>query len=149
MSYDPASGFPRVVPAVRYRDVNLAVDWLSRVFGFREVLRRAGDDGRINHADLELQGGLVMLEPAAESSAGTAVGVASRTMIVVWVDDVDLHHRRATAEGAVIAFAPEDKQWGLRRYRAIDLEGHLWEFNQHIRDVGPEDWGAVATNRAS
>jgi hypothetical protein len=29
-----------------------------------------------------------------------------------------------------------------------DLEGHTWEFTQHIRNVQPEDWGAEAVDPA-
>jgi uncharacterized glyoxalase superfamily protein PhnB len=138
--YDPAEGFPRVVPAIRYADVDAAVDWLSRVFGFRELLRLV-DGGRVQHADMELEGGLVMLEAAAGPRDAPA-GADARTSVLVHVADVDGHRDRAAAEGATVVLAPESKPWGLRRYRVTDLEGHLWEFVQHVRSVPPRDWGA-------
>jgi hypothetical protein len=30
---------------------------------------------------------------------------------------------------------------------AEDPTGIIWEFSQHLRDVAPEDWGAVAAER--
>jgi uncharacterized glyoxalase superfamily protein PhnB len=59
------------------------------------------------------------------------------------VDDVDAHFERARVAGAEILAGPEDKPWGLRQYVAEDPEGHRWEFSQHVREVRPEDCGAV------
>jgi hypothetical protein len=39
MSYNPATGFPRIMPALRYPDVTTAVQWLNRAFGLQEYLR--------------------------------------------------------------------------------------------------------------
>ncbi len=33
--------------------------------------------------------------------------------------------------------------YGLRMYRAEDPFGFEWDFAQEIRQVAPEDWGAV------
>ena len=30
---------------------------------------------------------------------------------------------------------PADQFYGDRTYRAIDIEGHMWTFAQHVRDV--------------
>jgi PhnB protein len=141
MSYNPAEGFPRVVPALRYEDVGAAVEWLTGAFGFRELLRWTDESGRTGHADIELEGGVVMLE-AGPAGFPNARDGQDRTTILVWVGDVDLHFARAAAAGAEIVERPVDKPWGLRRYMARDLEGHVWQFNQHIRDVEPAAWGA-------
>lgn len=50
-SFDPARGYPSVVPYVRYPDPAAAIEWLSRVLGAREVLRMTLPDGRIGHAE--------------------------------------------------------------------------------------------------
>ena len=55
-------------------------------------------------------------------------------MVMVYVDDVDAHHRRAVAEGARVLNEPEDMFWGDRRYEALDLEGHRWHFAQRRPD---------------
>lgn len=41
--------------------------------------------------------------------------------------------------GASITEEPADQFYGDRRYAALDPEGHVWFFAQHIRDVAPED----------
>jgi uncharacterized glyoxalase superfamily protein PhnB len=40
---------------------------------------------------------------------------------------------------------PRDQPWGLRDYEAVDLEGRVWNFSQHLRTTKPEDWGATPT----
>ncbi len=141
MSYDPAAGFPRVVPALQYRDLNRAADWLTRVFGFREILRFSTGDVA-QHIDMEFMGGFLMVE-SADGSTRPGTGPDTK-IILVYVDDVDSHYERVRAEGATTLGPPADKPWGLRQYRARDLEGHTWEVTQHIRDVEPAQWGAVA-----
>ena len=49
----------------------------------------------------------------------------------VIVTDVDAHHARALAAGAVIVMAPEDKDYGGRGYGCRDPEGNLWSFGSH------------------
>jgi len=41
--------------------------------------------------------------------------------------------------GAAIQSEPEDMFWGDRMYTCADLEGHLWFFATHVRDVPPEE----------
>jgi PhnB protein len=47
--------------------------------------------------------------------------------VLVYVDDLDAHFRRAKAAGATILSEIEEDEPG-RRYRAEDLEGHRWFF---------------------
>ncbi|HEY2666750.1 MAG TPA: VOC family protein [Actinomycetota bacterium] len=148
MSYNPAEGFPQVVPALLYEDVDAAAEWLSRVFGYRELLRWVGPDGRMGHADMELEGGIIMLDAGGEGYRNPEQGAQPSAYIVVWVDDVDAHFDRVRAAGGAIVEEPGDRPWGLRQYMVRDLEGHTWEFTQHIRNVQPEEWGAEAVDPA-
>jgi PhnB protein len=143
VSYNPAEGFPRVVPELLYEDVGAAVDWLERVFGYRELLRWTSPEGVVQHADIELEGGIIMIAGAIPEYKRPNIDGHVCDYIVVFVADVDRHFDRARREGATIVSGPDDKPWGLRQYMARDLEGHTWEFTQHIRSVPPADWGAV------
>ena len=50
------------IPMLSYEDVGAAVEWLCAAFGFDEVGERFTDDeGRISHAELELDGAVVYL----------------------------------------------------------------------------------------
>lgn len=140
--YDPDNGFPRVVPELIYRDVAAAADWLSKVFGFRETLRHTLDSGQVGHVDMETGGGVVMLAPAGGELTSPADDAHVCKKLIVFVDDVDRHFAAVDEAGVEAVHGPVDKPWGLRQYLVKDLEGHLWEFTQHVRDVAPQDWGA-------
>jgi uncharacterized glyoxalase superfamily protein PhnB len=138
MSYDPQQGYPRVVPVLAYEDVAAAIDWLSNAFGFHEVLRWTDPAGVVRVAELDSDGGAIMLE----SREGTSHAHGCH-FVLVMVDRVDEHFRRAREAGAKVIEEPEDRPWGLRQYRVEDPGGHRWEFSQHLRDVRPQDWGAT------
>ena len=122
----PADSPACIIPALRYRDAAAAVDWLCRAFGFERHLVVPGEDGTIVHAQLTLgpqagaQGsGMVMLGSARGGDYDQllrdpeiAGGVTQAPYIVV--SDVDAHHDRAKAAGAVIVMAPEDQDYGGR-----------------------------------
>jgi uncharacterized glyoxalase superfamily protein PhnB len=61
--------------------------------------------------------------------------------VMVRVDDVDAHHRRAAEFGARVLDAPADFPYGERQYTAEDVAGHRWTFSETIADVAPEEWG--------
>lgn len=142
MSYNPESGFPRVAPELVYQDVAAAAAWLTKAFGFRERLRFTLENGTVAHVDMELDGGVIMLAAGDEDYQNPVALGHACCNLVVFVRDVDRHYQHARSAGAKTLSKPATKPWGLRQYRAEDLEGHLFEFSQHIRDVEPEEWGA-------
>ncbi|MCF2527721.1 VOC family protein [Yinghuangia soli] len=132
-----------VTPMISYEDAAGAITWLVEAFGFRETTRIAMPDGSVGHAELETgTGGIVMLaqptpeyrSPArhAKDCADAAAWLAVPYVIDgvhVYVADLDAHHAHAKAAGATILGPPEDTPYG-RMYRAADLEGHRWMFEQ-------------------
>lgn len=134
MVVNPPEGTPRAVPYVYYRDAATALDWLSRVFGFRERGRMPGPGGSVAHAELETEGGGLIMIGQPDGYAGPDPE-RREGAIVVYVDDVDAHFRRTKATDAAIRSAPEDQFYGDRSYGVADLEGHDWYFATHVRDV--------------
>jgi PhnB protein len=141
-SYDPADGFPRIMPSLRYNDVEGALAWLQDVFGLREHLRWTSDDGMVQHAEMRMGTGFVELAVATVDQPSPRSLGSTSSALVVLVDDVDRHHERTRAAKAKIIAPLDDKPWGLRQYSVEDLEGHRWEFSQQIRRVPPHEWGA-------
>ena len=132
-----------ITPYLLYEDGAAAIDFLTRAFGFREVMRAPTPDGRVAHAELELGDGNVYLgEPGGDYRNPKRLG-APTVGIHVYVDDVDAHYERAVAAGAEIDEQPADQEYGDRRYGAYDPEGHVWWFAQRMREVAPEEWGAT------
>ena len=133
----------RIVPFLGYEDAAAAIEWLERVFGFRENREaRYEENGTITHAELDLEGATIFLStPAGYASPRTLRAeseTARRAYDNPWVidghfvevDDVDAHYERARAAGATILREPEEPGTGFRIYTAEDPEGHRWMFGQ-------------------
>ena len=132
-----------ITPYLLYADVADAIDWLTEAFGFEERLRFTGDDERVNHAEMTLGDGVIMLgSPGPDFQGPDSLGGVT-VLIHVEVPDVDAHYQRAVAAGATIVKPPGDEPYGDRRYDANDPAGHLWSFATRIRDVAPAEWGAT------
>jgi uncharacterized glyoxalase superfamily protein PhnB len=131
---------PDVVPMLDYEDGPAAMDWLAEAFGFREVSRLIGENGSLSHGEMMAGNGLIMLAtatPAYESPKHHRAHCERARAwsevpwvidgVLVYVDNVDTHFKRAKQAGATILGELEDGFPG-RRYRAEDLEGHRWMF---------------------
>ena len=139
MPSNPPENMPRITPYLLYEDVEEALGWLARAFGFHERLRMLRPDGKVGHAEVELADGVIMMgNPGPDYKNPKRLGHVTQS-VYVYVDDVDQHYERAKLEGMTIIAEPEDQFYGDRRYGAEDPEGHQWYFAQHVRDVAPED----------
>lgn len=125
-----------VIPVLSYPDVGVASRWLCEAFGF-ELRLTIGN----HRAQLGFGGGAVVV---TELKAETAMPAGHLFSVMVRVEDVEAHHRRAARHGAVILKTPESYPYGERQYSCRDLAGHAWTFSQTIADVAPKEWGGVA-----
>jgi uncharacterized glyoxalase superfamily protein PhnB len=143
------AGWPRISPALYYRDAARMIDWLCEAFGFEVRLKIEGEDGRIEHSELTFGDGLIMVGQertgaqrrfeTATLSPLTAGGNTQNLML--YVDDVDSHCERARKAGAKIVREPQlddygDDYWADRSYGALDPEGHSWWVSQRIKTGG-------------
>ena len=147
MPQNPPEGYPSVMPYLLYEDSDAALEFLVDAFGFTEKVRMTGDDGRVNHAEVQMSDGVIMLgTPPGDYKNPAKLGGKTQS-IYVYVDDVDMHYERAKQAGAKIVREPEDQFYGDRNYGVEDPEGHEWYFGTHVRDVSPEEMQtAGATN---
>lgn len=135
--YDPARGYPSVVPYLLYRDPGTAARWIIEVLGFREAIRfTVPEGGPVGHVELERDGTVLMLGLAGGGLGETA------SITLVFVDDVEAACVRARGAGATVLDGPTDQAWGLRQAVVADPEGQRWELTQHLHDVAPAEWGA-------
>ncbi len=132
-----------ITPYLLYEDVDAALGFLAKAFGFQEVLRYTGEDGYVNHAEMRVGDAHVYLGDPGDQYRNPKELGQETVGIYVLVDDVDSHHERAQAAGAEIREEPTDQEYGERRYTARDPEGHYWFFAQPTRAVAPEEWGAT------
>ncbi len=126
-----------MIPTLRYRDAHASIGWLERAFGFERVAvyEDPQDATIVNHAELRLGSGMIMLGSDRETSeypvASPARAGAITGGIYVIVEDPDAHHARASAAGAEIIRELNDTDYGSREYGARDPEGYLWSFGTY------------------
>jgi uncharacterized glyoxalase superfamily protein PhnB len=137
------------VPVVFYRDAKAALGWLEQAFGFETSLLVTDDAGRVGHAEMSYGDGRFgvgeefgaegLIGPAKMRSPASLDYVATQFIRVTLEDGLDAHCTRAEAAGARITQRPADQFYGARVYRALDLEGHVWNFDQTIEDMSVAD----------
>lgn len=131
---------PDVVSSLKYTDLLRAIEWLTRVFGFRERqgARLSWSDGAMTW--IEVGNGLINISTPDPMWNQSGASEQSSFVMKVYVDDVDAHFVRAKSRGATILAEPADGFWGGRIYRARDCEGNQWEISQRGRDLAVEKW---------
>jgi len=129
-----------VIPMLSYRNGVEALDWLVAAFGLTERVRMVADDGRLEHAELDAGNGTIFLATPSLDYEGPSrhrshCEASARWQkvpylvdgLLVTVDDVEVHCRRAREHGATVLTDVESTEHG-KRYRVEDLEGHRWMF---------------------
>jgi uncharacterized glyoxalase superfamily protein PhnB len=121
------------IPCMRYRDAPAAIDWLCEAFGFQCQMAVPGIDGAIAHAQLTLNGGMIMLgsvsndnEYGKHLAQPDQIGGRETQTVYLHVEDADRVCERARAAGAVIMQEPADTEFGSRGFMCRDPEGHIW-----------------------
>jgi len=137
MPTNPKNTVSTVIPAMRYRDANAAIEWFCKAFGFEKHLVVPGENGTVAHAQLTFGNGMIMLGSAREDEFGqwvkppTEIGGIGTQSAYVIVEDADAHCARAKAAGAEIVMEVEDQDYGGRLYSCLDPQGHLWSFGTY------------------
>ena len=134
-----------IIPGLRYVDAPAAIDFLCTAFGFTRhaVYADEADPSLIHHAQLTLEGGMIMLGSARPGEVQDRFGfrtpaeAGGNTMSVyVYVADPDAHCAVAKGAGAEIIDGPKDNDgYPGRGYSSRDLEGHVWSFGSY------DPWG--------
>lgn len=139
-----------ITPYLYYEDVAGALEWLARVFQFREREPETmkNTEGKVVHSAMTLGDGVIMMGcPGAEYQCPKRLGQATQN-VYVYVQDVEQHFQQARDGGATILSDLEDAFYGDRRYGAADLEGHHWYFAQKLRELKPDEWNPTAEDLA-
>ncbi|MBK5223294.1 MAG: VOC family protein [Acidimicrobiia bacterium] len=131
-------------PYLCVHDGAAAIDWYVAAFGGVEQMRVVGDDGRLGHAEITVDGARFMLSDEYVErgvvSPRTLGGTA--TAIHLSVVDVDATFARAVAAGATTLAEPEDQPHGARHGTILDPFGHRWMLSQTIEQVSIDDYAA-------
>src|ERR1700677_1339889 len=125
MQTKPNQSRTSVVPGMSYRNAPEAIEWLCNVFGFQKHAVYPGENNSILHAELTLDGGMIMLGSAKEPGLADIGGSQTQSLNLI-VNDADAIYARAKAAGAEIVNDIEDKPQGGRGFTCRDLEGRAW-----------------------
>lgn len=118
-----------------------AIDFYTRAFNAKEIMRMSGPEGGIAHAEIQLGDSRIMLADEAPriDAYGPDHFKGSPISLLVYVPDVDATAKQANAAGATVNRPIADQFYGDRTVGFTDPFGHLWYFATHVRDVSKEE----------
>ncbi len=132
-------GYTSITPYLIMPDARKAIDFYSKVFGAKLVMKMDKPGGKIGHAELKIGDAKIMLadeypEMGARSPkafGGSAVGIQFYTK------NVDNVVNNAVSSGAKLLMPVQDMFYGDRCGSIEDPFGHKWHISTHIEDVSP------------
>jgi len=84
-----------VLPHITYQNVDDALGWLTKAFGFIEHYHYGERGGRVQGAQMHLDDAWIMLNSARPGRASPAQVGCQTQSLTVFVEDVDAHFERA------------------------------------------------------
>lgn len=126
-------GYNTVTPYLIVEDGDGFIEFAQAAFGARVLGRSDAPDGRLMHAELALGDSHVMLGGSNDEWPPT------RSLIHLYVPDVDAVFRRAVEAGARSIRDPETMFYGDRTGGVEDPFGTQWWIATRVEIVSPEE----------
>lgn len=145
----PAS-YPPLIPAFAVSNAAKAIEFYKQAFGATELYRLVDpQSGKVGHAELMLNGHLIMLSDEYPTHNKTPQTLGGTTVkFALMVEDVDAAAARASAAGATVTMPPSDQFYGHRSAQVRDPFGHEWMLQREVEKVSPDEmqrrWNAMA-----
>jgi len=127
-----------VIPYLCCKGAAAALDFYTKGFGAKEMMRMTGPDGLVGHADIQIYGASIMLSDESPEGGVFAPSTVGKSPVAIhlYVPDVDKFFARATAAGAVTLRAVADMPYGDRQGTLQDPFGHRWMIATKKESVG-------------
>ena len=134
-------GFRTLTPNLVFRNASGAIDFYTKVFGAKELVRMPGPGGQVMHAELQIGDSKIFLNDtmSKEGLQQPAAGQTNLAYLHVYLPDVDTVFNRAVTAGARVDMPLQDMFWGDRYGKITDPYGQQWGLATHIEDVAPAD----------
>ncbi len=133
---------PRAVtPYLTVTGAAKALEFYKSAFGAVETVRLVGPDGRVGHAELEINGTPIMLSeeyPEMDVRSPTTLG-GSPVGIHLLVEDSDAVFNRAVKFGAIAINPVKDQFYGERSGKLKDPFGHIWYISTRTEEISNEE----------
>jgi len=129
-----------ITPYLTINGADKALEFYQKAFGATDIFRHPGEDGRLFHARMTINGGIVMMSddyskdhggppaPTPEKTAPVAVSIALDSP-----EKVDAMFAQAVSAGANGVVPPEDMFWGDRFAIVVDPFGHRWMLDAPLK----------------
>ena len=134
-------GYHSVTPYMICKGAAEAIEFYKTAFGAVEVMRMAGPNGQIAHAEIKIGDSHIML-----SDEHPEMGIyspqhygGSPISVLLYVENADGTVNAAVAAGAKVTRPLKDEFYGDRAGTVVDPFGHQWYVHTHIKDVSSEE----------
>ena len=126
---------------ITVKGCNEAIEFYKKAFGASERGRLLMPSGKIGHAEIVIEGSLLMLaEENIEWGNRSPETIGGNPMSFgLYVKDVDQAFKKAVDAGATIVMGIEDMFYGDRVGQVKDPFGYKWMITTHKEDVSFEE----------
>lgn len=126
---------------ITLKDCNKAIEFYKKAFGAKEKGKLLMPDGKVAHAEVEIEGSLLMMcdeiaewhNKSAETLGGTPMSFS------LYVKDVDSAFQKALDAGAKELMPLDDMFYGDRVGQVVDPFGYIWMIATHKEDLSYEE----------
>lgn len=114
-----------------------AIEFYKKAFDATELGRLLMSDGTIGHAEIEIEGSLLMMaDENLEWGNKSPLTIGGNPMTFgLYVEDVDSVFQKALDAGATVAMPIEDMFYGDRVGQVMDPFGYKWMITTHKEDM--------------
>jgi len=133
MADDKPENQSNITPYFSVTGASEFLDFLGKALDANVTERHDGPDGKVMHAEVRINGALVMVADASEKYPPT------RSNMYVMVSDVDASYNSALEAGATSESEPKDQFYGHRSGGFIDKWDNRWWVAKQIEEVSDEE----------
>jgi PhnB protein len=128
---------PTLTPHIVCDGAADAIVFYKQAFGAEELMRIPGENGRLMHAAISIDGAMLMLVDENKDwgiQSPLSLGGTPVTLHLN-VPNADAAIERAAAAGATVTMPAHDAFWGDRYGQVKDPFGHSWSIAHPLRDT--------------
>jgi PhnB protein len=128
-------------PYVIVNNGSRALEFYTKAFSAKELVRLADPSGKVMHAEMEIGSAKFMLAdefPEMGYTSPMSLG-GSSVSVLVYFEDVDAAFAQAVTAGATSVMPPSDQFDGDRRGTLKDPFGHVWLVASRKETISTEE----------